>query len=392
MKVLVLTFYYPPDLSAGAFRMKSFVPALAARLPAGSHIDVLTTYPNRYHTFDVGLPPAEEQNGAVRVRRLRIPPHRNGMLDQARSFSAFARGVLRATRGEHYDLVFATSSRLMTGLLASVVARMKRAPLYFDVRDIFADTMKEVLPKKIARPAAPLLSALERFTIGGARHVNLVSQGFADYFSERYPNRKFSYNTNGIDDEFLGVDWTHANGTAGKRRVILYAGNIGDGQGLHHVIPQLADALRAEAEFRIIGEGGKRALLEEAVRARRLDNVEISSPVQRAELIDQYKNADVLFLHLNDFTAFRRVLPSKLFEYAATGKPIWAGVAGHAADFLKTNVPNAVVFPPCDVTAALAAWRGIDFSAQTFSPFVRKFSRSVTSAALAADVVATVDG
>ena len=67
--------------------------------------------------------------------------------------------------------------------------------------------------------------------------------------------------------------------------------------------------------------------------------------------MDVYRQADVLFLHLNAYKAFHKVLPSKIFEYAATGKPILAGVGGHAADFLKEHVPGVEVFPPCDSNA-----------------------------------------
>ena len=50
-------------------------------------------------------------------------------------------------------------------------------------------------------------------------------------------------------------------------------------------------------------------------------------------------STDVLFLHLNDYSAFRKVIPSKIFEYAATGKPIVAGVSGYAAEFLRHENP-----------------------------------------------------
>ena len=69
-------------------------------------------------------------------------------------------------------------------------------------------------------------------------------------------------------------------------------------------------------------------------------------PVKRDELIEIYQSADVLFLHLNDFDAFKKVLPSKIFEYAATGKPIWAGVAGYAAEFITSKIENSAVFFP----------------------------------------------
>ena len=78
-------------------------------------------------------------------------------------------------------------------------------------------------------------------------------------------------------------------------------------------------------------------------------NVEFLNPVLRDDLMDEYQNADILFLHLNDYKAFQKVLPSKIFEYAATGKPILAGVSGYAAEFLKNEVKGVEIFNPCDV-------------------------------------------
>jgi hypothetical protein len=35
-----------------------------------------------------------------------------------------------------------------------------------------------------------------------------------------------------------------------------------------------------------------------------------------------YQEAGALFLHQDDFSAFKKVLPSKLFEYTVMGSPI----------------------------------------------------------------------
>ena len=51
MRLLFVTFYFPPDLSAGSFRATALVDALLERGPRDLKIDVLTTAPNRYHTF-----------------------------------------------------------------------------------------------------------------------------------------------------------------------------------------------------------------------------------------------------------------------------------------------------------------------------------------------------
>src|ERR1700741_3256498 len=136
MRLLVLTFYFPPDLSAGSFRATALVDALLERAPQDTRIDVMTTAPNRYQTFAHAASELERRPG-LEIRRIALPPHRSDMLGQARAFATFARAVRRHTAEARYDLVFATSSRLMTAALGAVVARRAGSRLYLDIRDIF---------------------------------------------------------------------------------------------------------------------------------------------------------------------------------------------------------------------------------------------------------------
>ena len=102
-------------------------------------------------------------------------------------------------------------------------------------------------------------------------------------------------------------------------------------------------------QFRLIGDGSAIGLLTDNYLFKCQNNVKIIKPVLRTKLINEYQKADILFLHLNDYEAFQKVLPSKIFEYAATGKPILAGVSGYAAKFLYDQVKGVEVFDPCDV-------------------------------------------
>lgn len=109
------------------------------------------------------------------------------MLDQSRSFASYARGVLRLTQGQHYDLVYASSSRLMMSVLGDWVSRRKGIPLYLDIRDLFVDTIKEVLPGRITTFAMPVLSQLEKRAVRRASRVDVVSGGFVPYFKKHFP-------------------------------------------------------------------------------------------------------------------------------------------------------------------------------------------------------------
>ena len=385
MRVLVLSFYFAPDLSAGAFRATAFLKALADRLGPGDAVDVITTMPNRYHSFAREASTAEIQ-GAIRIRRIKLPGHKSGLFDQTRAFVVFAREALRHTRRNKYDIVFATSSRLFTASLGAMVARRARVPLYLDIRDIFADTIKDILSKPVLLFLTPVIGLIERYTINAAAAVNLVSGGFLPYFKDKYPRQTYSFHTNGIDDDFLGISFERASSPG--RQTILYAGNIGEGQGLDRIIPAAAAALAKSHRFVIVGDGGKIGTLREAISRANVDNVELMPPVDRKRLVELYRESDYLFLHLNDYDAFKKVLPSKIFEYAATGKPIIAGVGGYAKLFIEENICNAAVFPPCNVEGFVNSINRIHQGITDRTAFIGSFARATIVSRMAEDFVA----
>lgn len=390
MRILFLSFYYQPDLSAGSFRNKALIESLKNQLPTGSFVDVLTTLPSRYASFSVDAPQYEESDG-IRIHRIELPDHNSGMLDQSRAFISYAKEVIRFTGAKDYDLVYASSSRLMTAALGSFIARKKRLPLYLDIRDIFVDTIKDVLPSKLVWVFKPIFSIIERWSVKRAHKINLVSGGFCEYFELRYPDKHFSYFTNGIDDEFIEEQPEIDAVSVSEVPEVVYAGNFGEGQGLHLIIPQLAKHFEGQLMFKLLGDGGRKSQLESALRDHNVTNVELLSPVNRSSLIEIYRRADVLFLHLNNYDAFLKVLPSKIFEYAAVGKPIWAGVSGFSAKFLQDNVSNSAVFHPCDVKQAINSFNKLNLVTRPRVEFIKAFSRKAIMDDMTADILGVLE-
>lgn len=314
------------------------------------------------------------------------------MLRQSRAFFQFARGALRVTKGRKYDLVFATSSRLMTAALGALIAQRSQSTLYLDIRDIFVETIGDILPRIIASPVRVLFSMLERWTFDRADHINFVSEGFKEYIGERVDHASLTWFTNGIDEEFVtSPQHKDMASRCDRRLTILYAGNIGEGQGLHNVLPRLALALQDRADFVVIGDGGRRAALESALISEGIRNVKICPPRTRNCLVEAYRAADVLFLHLGTHHAFERVLPSKIFEYGAVGKPILAGVSGYAAKFIQQEVRNSAVFSPGDVPGALRALETLNLCDTSRDEFVSKYRRKTIAIKMAVDVLAVAD-
>lgn len=373
MNILYLTFYFEPDLCAGSFRNTPLAMELSKQCGEDCHIDVVTTQPNRYSSFKVEAK-TREDIGNMSIHRIDLPSHKSGMLDQVHSFRRYFAEAIKITKNEKYDLVFASSSRLFTAYLGLVIARKQKTPLYLDIRDIFVDTMDDVLKNKLVKTAIlPFLKVIEKRTFSYASHINLISEGFKPYF-KKYNNAKYSFFTNGIDDVFLNNNKSSSlNGST--KKTITYAGNIGEGQGLHKIIPQVASQLGSNYQFKVIGDGGAKNVLEDEIAKLGLKNVDLMPPVTRERLLEIYNGSDFLFLHLNDYEAFEKVLPSKIFELATFDKPIIAGVGGYANKFITENVSNTILFNPCDVEAMVSGLQNYTYINEKRSDFIAKFSR-----------------
>ncbi|HHI92127.1 MAG TPA: glycosyltransferase WbuB [Gammaproteobacteria bacterium] len=355
MKLIFFTFYYPPDLCAGSFRAAALTDALSRKLNSDDEIHVITTQPNRYASHQVKA----ESNlvkGNVRIHRIRVPVHKSGMVSQARSFLTYFWSAFFLCKKIKPNFIVGTTSRLMTGVLTWLSAINVRCRYFIDLRDIFSETISDIFSmrnKFFGRAIKSIFSFIERRVFRNAAGVNVVSLGFPDYFeSQGISTSSWSFYPNGVDNEFIGLPKAK-NNIKDKIITIFYAGNIGNGQGLETIIPAVARKLGKYYKFTVIGDGGTRHLLEERITAEGIDNVELLPPVDRESLVQYYERADILFLHLNDLPAFKRVLPSKIFEYAALGKPIVAGLDGYSAQFIRDNVEYGSVFSPGDVDSCV---------------------------------------
>lgn len=392
MRILYLTFYFEPDIGPGAFRNTALVGELSRQLPAGSHIRVVTAQPNRYQSFKPTAPEREESQSdtcSVLIDRVTIPTHASGFLDQIRSFQAYFRAAHRLTKNQEYDLVVASSSRLFSAFLGARLARKRAIPLFLDIRDLFREAILDVFDNPLLRVLlSPLLRVVERYTFGYASHINLVSEGYRSYF-QAFPQATYSFFTNGIDNVFLDIPATEPT-LNGPYRTILYAGNIGEGQGLHKLIPQAARQLENRFRFVIIGDGGAKHKLKAALKRHNVTNVELHPPVSQQELVTEYQRTDYLLVHLNDIEACTRVLPSKLFEYGATDKPILAGITGYAATFVRDHLPNSILFNPGDVLNLAKQLHETPYCTQIRADFKTRFQRKTICQEIARKILETV--
>ena len=384
-RILYLSFYFEPDLCAGSFRNSPLAKELASQLDGKATIDVITTMPNRYSTYSAECAKSEKV-GNLNIDRILLPIHKSGFVDQVNAFRHYYFSVQDIIANKKYDLVFASSSRLFTAYLGYRIAKKNKVPLYLDIRDIFTNTLNDVLSNKVVKIGLlPVLRKIEKKVFNYATHINLISAGFKSYF-DKYKTSSYSYFTNGIDNEFIHES-TYEDLLPDTPITITYAGNIGEGQGLHKIIPEVAKLLEQNYVFKIIGDGGAKSLLENEINRLSLKNVKLEKPMNRKDLIEAYKRSHYLMMHLNDYAAFEKVLPSKVFELGAFPRPIIAGVNGYARLFIEQNLTDYILIEPTNSLELVAKIKQYSYKTPQRRLFIERFSRKHINSEMAASII-----
>ena len=191
MKIVFFSFYFPPDLSAGSFRSIALTKSLSAKLDKENEIHILTTHPNRYKSHKA-IAKNQEIDGLVTIHRIKVPSHSGKMLSQCYSFLVYSIISFNLCRKLKPDFIIGTSSRLMTASLSAYTAKYLKKSYFIDLRDIFSETISDIFSTKNRLIGAILkffFTKLEKNILSSASMVNVVSEGFFNYFQNYWNNK-----------------------------------------------------------------------------------------------------------------------------------------------------------------------------------------------------------
>jgi len=384
VNILILSYFFTPDFSAGSFRTQALINSLSKK-DSISNIYIFTSMPNRYSDEKMILPKRFEDidyNGKkIKIFRSLSIQHKNSFFLQIISFLIFLISCFfwSFRIRDKINIIYATSSRFGTALLGFLLSRILQVKINLDIRDIFSDSLMVLSNKNLfLKVITNSIRKIENYVFKNSDSITYVSNGFYENLSIN--NKKnVLYIPNGIDEQF--IRFSSKSDTKDNKPIeplkITYAGNIGYAQGLHNTIPKLAKIFNNKLQFDIIGSGNAIAFMKKDIAEMKLKNIKIIKPVNRQQLINFYRNSDILFLQLAEEKAFEKVLPSKIFEYSVFDVPILAGVAGIAKEFISNEVENSYTFPPNNLDKAINQINLIlsNYNYVKRVSFVKKFNR-----------------
>ena len=344
MRVVVVSQWFPPE--------KATIQAdIAATLVKQGHeVTVLTGFPNypSGKIFEGWRQRAwlDQRKDGYDIRRVALyPSHDRSALRRTANYLSF--GVASTIFGwkllRRADVIYIYHPPLTAALGPWISRLLRGAPYVLHIQDLWPESVLEtgLLKGRAAAAAGRLLTVACDATYRRAAGIICIAPTMAALLHERGVLQESLHVVPNWADEALFYPSDRDDRVAKEHGLnehftVMFAGNIGDIQGLDVAI-RAAAAASDLTDFRlvIVGDGVARASLQMLAVELSCENVVFltSQPVEAMNALSQA--ADVQLVSLRDLPFLAGTIPSKLGTVLAMGLPVICSVAGDAQQLVK---------------------------------------------------------
>ncbi len=341
MKILFITDNFPPEVNAPATRTYEHCRQWSA---AGDQVTVITCAPNfpqgKVHDgYRNKLCQREIMDGIEVIRVWSYITANEGFAKRVLDYLSFAFTSFWAGLFKDYDVIIATSPQFFTTFSGFALSKIRRKPWVFELRDLWPESIKAVG----AMESGLLIKFLEKIELFMYRDADLVvpvTWAFKENLERRGIDAgKIMVVPNGANLDLYQPqekdrDLLAALELEGKF-VIGYIGTHGLAHGLDFIIRAAAKIDDPSLHFLFIGAGAAKADAVRLASDLKVGNVTFLDPVAKEEVGRYLSVTDAALVPLRRSDTFKTVIPSKIFESAAMGKPILLGVDGQARQIVE---------------------------------------------------------
>ena len=246
-------------------------------------------------------------------------------------FSFMVSAFIAGLEVRDVDLVWGTSPPIFQGVTAWLLARLKRVPFLFEVRDLWPEFAIAV--GVLTNPVIIRISLwLEGFLYRHADRVVINSPGFREHVQQRGA-RRIECVPNGSDPSMFdpadrGEAFRKEHDLKDKF-VVMYAGAHGLSNDLG-VLLAAARLVQDRPEIRVVllGDGKEKANLQAQAAEMGLSNVSFVASVPKELMTGAMAAADACVAILKPLEAYKTTYPNKVFDYMCSGRPIVLAIDG----------------------------------------------------------------
>jgi len=249
--------------------------------------------------------------------------------------SAYLGLLLRGLRLKGIDCFIVGYSGHFDVFPAKLLSLIKGKPLVFDAFLSLYDSLvgdRQAFPPNSFK--GRLLFTVDKYACTLADLVLLDTEEHIRYFRETFdlPASKFRSIPIGADDSIF---FPHHNQSNGQPFTVIHFGRYIPLHGLQYVV-QAAKYLEDDTDirFQFVGSGELFDKIYGLSQEMKVENIEFIASVEQQKLADYIDRADVALGIFGDTDKARRVVPNKVYEALAMGKPVLTGKSPATENFL----------------------------------------------------------
>lgn len=355
--ITIISPNYHPETNAAAKRSTALAEFLAANQWKVTVITNLPHYPqNELYKGYESVKSLKLEKG---VKVLRLRPwivSKKSLPLRLLSEITFGLKAIKAFLSYSSSILFTTSPYMFLGPMGLIIGRLRKVKVVWEIRDLTWQYARATGKRTFGLDK--LIEGIMQWVVSKLDGLVTVTEGILNNF-DNLPNHHIVI-PNGVTDEFMfSLEKALANNkTQAKTITVLYAGLLGFPQGLSTLIQ--AAKLLPKVQFRLVGDGAEKKLLEDLAQELSLNNVIFTGYVSSEEVLHNYAQADILVALLRHNPAFEIAQPSKLWEYMSTGKPVIFCGKGEAAHIIDQHKTGLSVIPENPEALARAIQKLID--------------------------------
>ena len=371
MDILYISQNFPPEIgaaSARAFELSRHWVGM------GHRVTVLTGFP-RYPT---GYSHHHRQSGSRALTRRETVEDVSvirtwlwgigdrGIRDRVLSYASFwISSSLRGIPICRPDVVIASSPPLTVGLTGWWLSRIKRTPFIFDIRDLWPESITDLVPMTNGSAMVRILGGMSRFLYDRADELVVTSDSAKHELIEdrKVESHRITVIPNGVETEkFSPMDNTEAVreglGLDGKL-LVSFIGTIGLAQDVDMVIRSAARLMPSlkPIHFLFVGEGPRKSQAMDAVARLGLSNVTFLPGQKRDEVPGLIRASDICLVTLRKAQVNDAVIPVRMLEFMSCGRPVLLSAGGEAKRIVNAAGAGMVIEQGNDTALAAAIVR-----------------------------------
>jgi len=343
MKILFLTDNFPPETNAPATRTFEHCKEWVAK---GAEVTVITGFPNFpkgkiYPGYKNKRIQHEEIEGIKVIRVWTFIAANKGFLKRTLDFLSFMISAFFAGLTVKTDKIVATSPQFFTALAGKWLSFWKRKPWIMEVRDIWPESIVAVGASK-RNLIIKYFEWLEKRMYNSAKHIVVVTDSFKDnLINKNVPKDKISVFKNGVNiANYPPIPKNQKvlqDLKLESKFIFGYIGTHGMAHGLDFILNAIEPLQKSNPDFHFlfIGDGAERENLIQQSNKMELKNTTFLPSVTKVDVKKYLSVMDIALVNLKKSDTFLSVIPSKIFEAAAMGKPILLGLNGETKGIIQ---------------------------------------------------------